>query len=133
MITKHLQAPSHEQARHLVVASYDFAKHGGAIGDIVLDTSALPDNAIITQAWIDVVTAPTSGGSATMALTVQSAGDIKAALAVASWTGIVACVPVGTAASAIKLTAERKVTMAIAVAALTAGKIKVFVEYIQSE
>jgi hypothetical protein len=133
MLHKHLQAPAHEAVRHLVVATYDFAKHGGAVGTVTLDDAVLPDNAIITQVWIDVITAPTSGGAATIALTAQSAADLKAATAIASYTGVVAGVPVGTAATAIKLTAERIVTATIATAALTAGKLKVFVEYIQSE
>ena len=48
-------------------------------------------------------------------------------------SGVVAGIPVGTAATAIKLTAERTLSVAIATAALTAGKFIVHVEYVVSE
>lgn len=107
---------------------YDFAENGGAVGAILLDL-VLPDNAVIWDGFFDVVTAPTSGGSATIALGLNTATDLKAATAIASYTGIVALVPVGTAAAAVKLTAERQLTLTIATAALTAGKINIFLNY----
>jgi hypothetical protein len=119
-------------------AKYDFAVQGGAIGSVNLvdvdgKDAVLPNKAIIKQVIFDVITAPTSGGSATIAFTANSAADMKAALAIASWTGIVAGIPVGTAATSIKLTAQRTLTATIATAALTAGKINVFVEYYISD
>lgn len=123
---------------------YDFATMGGAVGAISLQdfydkkAANLPGKILITGCFIDVLTAPTSGGSATIALgTGQSTTDLKTATAIASYTGIVACVPVGTAATAIKITAAKttfvvpKIT--IATAALTAGKLIVHVQYVQSE
>lgn len=130
---------SHKQKKQVLRGKYDFSISGGAIGTInLLDESGkaldMPKNAVITSAMIDVVTAFTSGGSATIALNANSAGDLKTATAVASYsTGIKACTPVGTAATAIKLTADRKLGMAIAVAALTAGKAYVLVEFFVSE
>lgn len=132
-IHKHVHVPAHEDHKHLVVATYDFAKHGGAVGDITLDDAVLPDNAIITKVFFDVLTAPTSGGAATVAFKVASAGDLKAATAIASWTGLVDGVPADTAATMIKLSADQLVKATVAVAALTAGKIKVCIEYVQSE
>jgi hypothetical protein len=41
----------------------------------------------------------------------------------------VAGIPVGTAATSVKLTAERTLTVSIATAALTAGKFVALVEY----
>ncbi len=108
--------------------TYDFAFHGGAIGAILLPL-ALPANAIIFDGVIDVVTAPTSGGSATIALGFNTATDMKAATAIASYTGLVALVPVGTAATAVKLTADRQLTLTVATAALTAGKVNFFFKY----
>jgi hypothetical protein len=124
-----------------LTAVYDFATLGGAVGTVVLrdykDTSQqaqLPDGAIVRDCLIDVVTAPTSGGSATIALgTGQSTTDLKAATAIASYTGLVACVPVGSAATAIKLTADRKPSATIATAALTAGVVNVHISYELSE
>lgn len=120
------------QAHNTAVGVYDFSATGGAQGDHEVGIT-LPDNAIVTDVLFDVVTAPTSGGSATVAFKVQSAGDLKAATAIASWTGLLDGVPVSSAATAIKLTAQRKVYATIATADLTAGKIKVFVEYVVSE
>lgn len=117
---------------------YDFAVLGGAVSTINLvdddgNPAVLPSKAIITQVYSDVVTAPTSGGSATMSLGANTTVDLLAATAVASWTGTQAGIPVGTAATMVKLTAQRNIVMAIAVAALTAGKINVFVDFVLSE
>lgn len=115
-----------------VKCTYDYDVHGGAVGAIELPLD-LPDNAIIWTGVADVVTAPTSGGSATIALGVNTATDLKAATAIASWTGLVALVPVGSAATAVKLTADRTLTLTIATAALTAGLINFFLQYFEGD
>lgn len=132
---------------------YDFAFQGGAIANINLydartaPTSGppiksngfsplvLPYNFIVMLALIDVITAPTSGGSATIAFsTGASNNDLLTATAIASLTGLVATTPVGTAASAIKIgsavTGSQGVIPFIKVqtATLTAGKINVHFE-----
>lgn len=117
--------------------SYSFAVSGGAVGDIsLLDSSGvalvLPLNAVIRQVVIDVITAPTSAGSATVALKAQSAGDLLAATAIASVTGRLDGIPAGAAANMIKLTANRTLAISIAVAALTAGKLNVYIDYVIS-
>lgn len=117
-------------------ATYDFAVLGGAVGAVTLrdavtgGSAVLPKGALVRDCVIDVVTAPTSGGSATIALgTGQATTDLKAATAIATYTALLACVPVGTAATAIKLTADRTMSATIATAALTAGKFYVVVHY----
>lgn len=116
----------------------------------------VPDNAVITKVWYDVVTTLTSAtDAATVALHVQSAGDILAAIAISDATNVLDAGIRGTkigfpnfgadtahdsqvevaalfAASYLKMTAEREITATVAVEALTAGKIVVFVEYIIS-
>jgi hypothetical protein len=117
---------------------------------------ALPDNAIITNAWYDVTTTFTSAtDAATIALTVNSAGDLKAAIAISAAgdvydAGIRGCLPgsyaertvagdtavldaASKAASYIKLTAVREVVATVAVEALTAGKLDLFIEYVVGE
>lgn len=135
-----------EQVRDLVV-QYDFTKDGGAITtkknlrfptDIGLtpgSTSAtLPKGSLIVGCYIDVITAGTTSASGTMALsTGQAAGDLKAALAAASYTGIVACIPIGTAATAIKLTADSVPYFAIATGALSGGKWNLHIQYVLSD
>jgi len=127
---------------HSMKCVYDFAKQGGAIGAINLKNSALdstcvvPKGAIIRDVIVDVVTAVTSGGAATVALTTgQTAADLLGATAKTSFTlnALLAGVPVGTAATAFKLTADRTLSATVATAALTAGKLNVHVKYQISE
>jgi hypothetical protein len=126
---------SFKLSKKTMVATLDFSVLGGAVGALTLKdpngkNAILPKGAVITSAMLDVITAPTSGGSATIAFgTGQAANDLKTATAIASLTGIVACIPVGTAATAIKLTADSTMSATVATAALTACKINVLVEY----
>ena len=116
--------------------SYDFATLGGAAGTITLtqNDGPLPDDFIVQNVFIDVITPLASGGAATGALTTgQSAGDLVAATAVsgAPWstTGQKITLPLlGTIATWIKMTAERDPALVVATAALTAGAFNVFVE-----
>lgn len=127
------------QAERSLKCQYSFAVQGGAVGTVsLLDEQGkackLPKNAIVLQAMIDVLTDPTSGGAATIALgTGASTTDLKAATAIASYTGLVAGVPVDTAATAIKLSADQTPSATIATAALTAGKINVHIRFKMSE
>lgn len=126
-----------DKKEHVLRAVYDFSVLGGAVGALTLRDASdlavaakLPKGAIVRNCAIDVITAPTSGGAATIALgTGAAANDLKAATAIASYTGLVACVPVGTVATAIKLTADQTMSATVATAALTAGKIYVVVQY----
>lgn len=117
----------------------------------------IPDNAIITKAWYDVITTFTSPTSdaATIALHVQGAGDLVAANDIADSTAPYDAGLHGTllgypafgadaahdtalevaalfAGSMLKTTAERELTATVAVEALTAGKLILFVEYVLS-
>lgn len=126
----------------VLVAKYDFAIQGGAVGSIQLvpdllslsEKSILPDNAIIKNVVIDIVTPmASSGGAATIALTAQSAGDLLAAVDADTLSNQVQGIPNNVVANMIKLTADRTITAVIAVEALTAGKVNVYIEYVLSE
>lgn len=126
------------QAAPLKVARgrYDFAVDGGAVGDIDLtSTEQIPDNAVVLGGFIEVDTALTSGGSATVALKVESAADLQTAAGVGSapWssTGIKSVIPVFTGATAVKTTEARKIQATVATAALTAGVFDVVLFYTQ--
>lgn len=115
---------------------YSFAVDGGAVGDINLTGSAqIPANAVITHGFVEVDTAVTSGGAATLAIKVEGAGDIVAAAAVsgAPWstTGRKSVIPVATGASSVKTTAARHITATVATAALTAGVFDVVLFYVE--
>jgi hypothetical protein len=117
------------------VGEYDFAKDGGAIGTLVMrsDDGAIPNGSVVLGGYIEVDTPVTSGGAATIAGQIESAGDLQAAAAVsgAPWstTGRKSIVPVFTGASSVKTTAERNLTIVIAAATLTAGKFRIVALY----
>ncbi len=119
----------------VVRGRYDFAVDGGAVGDIDLTKSAvIPANAVILGGFIEVDTAPTSGGSATVAVKVEGANDIinAAAISGAPWStpGRKSVIPVFTGATTVKTTAARKIQATVATAALTAGVFDVVLCYI---
>lgn len=136
-----------EDGVHDLKLTYDFSKQGGAITTKTVlfrastpglpggaPNGMLPKGAVVVGCYIDVLTALTTSASGTMALsTGQAAGDLKTATAAASYTGIVACVPTGSAATAIKLTADSQPYFAIATGALTAGKLNLHIQYVLSD
>jgi hypothetical protein len=127
--------------REIAVATYDVSGgvHAGAAASYGLGVY-IPAKAIITKVWTDVVTTFTDGDddSATIALTLQSAGDILAATAVSAagdiWDAGIHGSKIGYpnfgadaahdsaaevaalfAASMLKLTAVREITATVAV------------------
>lgn len=119
--------------------TYDFGIDGGAIGLITPQNSPmLPAGAIILGGVIDVITAVTSGGLATISIGTSagsSAASLKAASAIATEfdAGLNAIIPVFTVATMIKLTAAGQITLTVAAFVLTAGKFNVDLLYLDSE
>lgn len=114
------------------VGEYNFAVDGGAVSTIALTGGlVIPSGATIIKGFVDVVTACTSGGAATIACQVEAANDILTAVAVASWTtgrkNILPAPASGalTASTMVRTTAARDISIVIAAAALTAGRFKV--------
>lgn len=116
----------------------------------------IPTNAIIVDAWIDVVTTCASAGAdaGTIALSLESANDIVAAIAISDASNVWDAGRRGTkigsyatsgnaetalvqaasrAGSYVKTTAIRELTATVAAQALTAGKFNVYVKYIISD
>lgn len=116
----------------------------------------LPAGAIVTNSWWDVITTFTtaSADAGTIAIQVQAAGDVVAAIAVATagdvWdaglhgglhgsyaeatvAGDTAILDAARkAGSYLKCTAERELSVVVGGQALTAGKMIIFVEYVIS-
>ncbi len=121
-----------------VVGTYDFSKQGGAIGPFTMkdpdgNPVKLPANALVLNAFVYVKAAVTSLGSATVAVTLESSGDLLAATAKASLTlaALVQGVPdFATVTDAVLTTVERTLTAEVAAAALIAGKIHAYVFYV---
>lgn len=122
-------------------AVYDPTVVGGASGatvtlrdaDAPWGDAVIPDNAIVKDGAIDTITALSGSGSPTVALGLNTTTDIKGATAIASYTGVIATVPVGTAATSVKMTAQRALTATIAAGTVSAGKFNVFLEYYLSD
>lgn len=93
----------------------------------------LPAGAKIVSGFFQVVTAPTSGGSATIAFGIPTddVAGIKAATAIASWTTGAPIASIQTAPTAATeiTTAARTLQADVAVAALTAGVIDYYYQY----
>jgi hypothetical protein len=124
--------------KHVAKFTYDFGTQAGAAGNITMVGDPLPDNAIIWDGVMDVILAPTGAGGTTLAVSIQAANDLVTAAAVAGapWSTadtMIALVPVGVVAHAIKLTAARSPYVTIGTHDLTAGRIIVIIEYYLSE
>ena len=116
----------------------------------------VPDNALVTKCFYDVGTTFTDGAddSATIALHLQGAGDLVAAIAISAGGDVFDAGVRGTlcgtpilgadsahdtaieiaalmAASVIKMTAARTLTITIADDDITAGAMRVYVEYVK--
>lgn len=116
---------------------YSFASDGGAISAITLKNSdgvvdTLPADACMISAHYEVVTAPTSGGAATIALGIT--GNDNAFLAALAYNDAALALDKFVAANSelpLKTTSEVSVLLTIAAFALTAGVIHIYVEYFQ--
>lgn len=133
-------------ANRIARATYDFAVDG-ATHNISYDLGVdLPDNAVITRAWYDVISTFTSAGSdavkVSIGLPTDDANGIVAFTAISTagdiWdAGYHEAIQTGTAANfSTKTTAARAVTFSILSSAsgdLTAGKLVLFMEYVLSD
>lgn len=124
----------------LLKCQWSYARQGGAVSTISLQSvdgaaCKLPSKAIVVKTWIDEVTNITAASITTeLALsTGQVAGDLKAAVSVGAYSGVMDSLAGNSAASAIKMTAIRTPSLAISGSAVTAGKINVFISYIISD
>jgi hypothetical protein len=116
---------------------YSFAADGGAVSTIALTgQTGIPSGATLLAAYIDVTTILASGGAPTVAVQVESAGDIQAAAAFngAPWstTGVKLSSARTFATAPIKTTAARDISIVIATATLTGGAFRVYVVYINA-
>ncbi len=139
-------------AKRVAVATYDVAVDGGAIGTHLTGVF-LPSKFVVEKVLIDVVTTFADGVSdaATIAVKIQAADDVVAAIAISDasnvWDAGIRGSKIGFpnfgadaghdsalevaalfAASALKLTAEREIAVVTAGVILTAGKMNIYVE-----
>jgi len=120
-------------------ATRSIVRAGIAAGDLALGTNSLgvivPDNAVVIGGYLDITTGLTGTGVlSTVALQLNGSADILAAVTVTNAaglnaTGVHAIIPVGTAATAVKMTGERTLNIVVGVEALNAGVGTVILEY----
>jgi hypothetical protein len=121
-------------------ATYDISGgDDGTVGSHGLGVT-IPDNAIILDGVIDVITTFDDGDddSATIAIQVEGANDIVTATAISGgsdiWdAGLQDIIPDGTATNMVKTTDDREITAVVADDEIDAGKLVVFLRYVVSE
>ncbi len=99
---------------------------------------SLPDKAVITRAYYEVLTAfDSANDTATLAIGIDTQDEdgllSAAAISTSGTTGFHECVQDGTAAKFLKCTASRELCVTVATEALTAGKLRLYAEYVMSE
>lgn len=143
-LNNYMGATAHEvqlggllDATHRVVeATYDVSVDEATAGSHELGIS-IPDNAIITRSYLDILTRPahangSAGGS--LIVEVESAADVLAAKHAGTFSvGLLEGLQTGAVSAAIKTSAVRQPKVIVTGDTLTAGKVKVFLEYVVSE
>ena len=104
---------------------YDFSRDGGAIGDISFQR-LLPEGCIAVKATLDIQTAVV-GATSTVTLKAGST-TLSAATDLTALSGIA---PLAlTDVDGVKVAVSSELKISIAVAAITAGKVRIFVQYL---
>lgn len=120
---------------NLLRAQYDFSVDGGSqILVTPSSTVVLPDNAIITQSWVEVITAFLPATTASViSVRTEAALDVLASTAASTLSAgtIIAGASTGTAANFKKMSAERTLKVDIASASITAGKMDIYIQYVR--
>jgi hypothetical protein len=123
------------ESHKVATGVWDFALVGGTAGATTLDVGIkLPDNAIIRNAVFETITSVTTGGTTEVCFqTGESACDLEPWTDSGSWSGYTQGTPDDDIANYVKLTAARDIKAAISGSNATAGKIRVYLDYILSE
>lgn len=130
---------------NLLIAKYSFAVQGGSTAAAIklltdlkspYSYATLPNKAIVTNVWLDILTQPLGSGSDTLELTSNAAADLLAATAGGIlFTGRKQGAVTTTISTSVKMTADRQVKLQVrpitlGSAPLTAGKFNVYIEYV---
>lgn len=126
-----------------LVAEYDFAVDGGTVGSKTLrgiagNGNSIPAGSTVVGGYLEVLTAFTSASTntGTVALTLEGAGDLVVGTAQPvsgaplSTTGRKDILPDSTGDTSVRTTVARSVVATVAIAAITAGKLRVHLRYV---
>ena len=116
-------------AEHIEL-EYDFAADGGAVG--VYDLAMIKERMVVEKAYLKVVDAVTSGGSATVEFGIKG-GDTDAFIAAVGPAGLLINTVVDQASTAdgLVVAADSGLAMEVKTAALTAGKLRLVLKLAQ--
>lgn len=120
-----------EPKTNVFLFEFDFERDGGEVGEHVLEGNPIGMGRLIVRGFLEVKTACTSSGTATVALSLKSEGDVLAAAAAPTGDThtILPLALDGTAGAAILNEVQgAKLVMTIGGAALTAGRFVVALE-----
>ena len=128
--------------KHVVRAKYSVAADGGSVGTHKLvkadgREAYIPAGAIVTRTIIKPSVAAASSGLATIAIGLAATNDLLAATAFDaspfSGTAFVAGIQDNAVGNFLAITANKRLTVTVAVAAITALTMEVIVEYIAAQ
>lgn len=137
-----IKLPPSGTIKAIATGTYDFDVSGGTAGTIAIPGTSLPKNAIVTNAWYDVITtlsSATDASQVSLGIASDDSDGLLAPIAInhASnpWdAGVHAAIQDGAVANFANKTGDaRAIEIKIAGEALTAGKLNVFAEYVISE
>lgn len=124
--------------KHILKATYSVSRDTGSVGTSValkgVDglRAVVPKNAVVTNAWVDVLGAPSpASGSTVLALHLQDNNDIIDPKPHASVTGILT--GKFSSVAPVKMRSNRNVSVGVTGATLVNGKFNVFIEYLLSD
>lgn len=121
------EAVLNEGGNRCFSVQFNFLEDGGAVGSKAFGRK-LPAGAIVTNVYSDEIVALTSGGSATLQLKCGSQ-NLTGALAFDTGFASAQSQALASSATAIKISAESELSLAVAGAALTAGNVRFYVEF----
>lgn len=107
-----------------IVLGYDFASDGGAVGS--LDMMEADEDYVVTDFYIAVEDALTSGGAATLEVGIAGSDELLTATAVGSFSA--GALVAGTQTGPVKVSLADLMQLTIGTAALTAGKMTMYMK-----
>jgi hypothetical protein len=116
-------------AKPVAYFEYDFSRDGGAVGEIALRGNKLPKGAVVDGGKIHVITPVTSAAAVTVELGIEGTDDVLESTLKAALTQNAIIATEAATTPLLTTTAGAGVTMTIGVAAITAGKLIVALEY----
>lgn len=132
---KHNAGTVLRQAHTTAVGVWDYSQQGGTVGNHAVGIS-LPANAIIRNVFTDEVTNVTTSASGGLDFILAGASvghELTLNRAASAWAAQQAGKPDGTVTNMVNPTVATSVLARITTGALTAGKVKIFVDYVVSE